>query len=282
MCVIEQKKKKKIALASMPTKNKYIMDDPREAGRLASKINTTDWINQHFGKISGAGNTILEVGCGPGTLLNAIKKHSPKCNVVGIDISFERLNYNKASDFIHVVQSDSLTLPFPEQTFDSIYTRFLLEYLADSDKTVSEIYRVCKPGGIIMLQDLDAQLVTNWPIANKLASTIDKIIGALAKTGFDPFIGRKLFSMARAIELENITVTVEPYHLITGSISSEDRLNWKMKLDIAIPVIAKVLGNEKNAELFVRQYLEYLDDPDTFSYSNLITVVGTKPLVNRK
>lgn len=264
----------------MPDKNKYIMDDPREAERLDSKINTTEWIDQHFNKISDAGNKILEVGCGPGALLDAIKRHSPDCNVVGIDISMQRMAYDQTRDSIHFVQANSPELPFPDDTFDSIYTRFLLEYLVDRDQAVSEIHRVCKPGGKIMLQDLDAQLVTNWPITDNLSSTIDKIIDSLADSGFDPFVGRKLYSMARVVGLEDIKVSVETYHLIAGSIETKQRNNWKMKIDIALPYIANALGGKNNAEVFVSQFLEYLDDPNTFSYSNLVTVVGTKPLVD--
>lgn len=257
---------------------KYIMDDPREAERLESKVNATDWLEQHYKKISGTGSSTLEVGCGPGTLLRAIKNHAPSQNVVGIDLSYDRLSHEPSRKSVHLVQADSPTLPFSGNSFDSVYTRFLLEYLPNCEQVVHEIFRVCKPGGKIMLQDLDAQLVTNWPIADDLVITIDTILIALAKTGFDPLVGRKLYAMARTAGLENIEVSVEAYHLIAGTIEPAQRIQWKLKIDIARPLIADALGGEKKAGLFIDRFLRYLDDPETFSYSNLITVVGTKPI----
>jgi SAM-dependent methyltransferase len=256
---------------------KYIMDDPREAGRLEGKVNAADWVDKYFERISNAGNTTLEVGCGPGALLSSVKSHYSDQTVFGVDISHERLNHTRAQDSIHFVQASSRSLPFPNSSFDSVYTRFLLEYLPDREQAVKEMFRVCKAGGEILLQDLDGQLVTNWPVEGDLAIKMDKIIDALTITGFDPFVGRKLFSMARASGLVNIITTVEPYHLIAGKADTEPRRQWELKLDIARPIITKALGNQQEADLFIRQYLEYLDDPNTFTYSNIVTVVGEKP-----
>lgn len=253
------------------------MDDPRESDRLEGKVSAADWIDKYFERINDAGKITLEVGCGPGTLLDGIKAQYPDQTVFGVDISLERLSYSHAKDSIHFVQANGLTLPFPKETFDSIYTRFLLEYLSEREQAVKEMYRVCKPGGKILLQDLDGQLVTNWPIDDGLAVKIDKIIEVLSNTGFDPFVGRKIFSMARACGLENIIVSVEPYHLIAGAIEIEQRNLWEIKLDIARPLIASALGNRQEADHFIDQYLDYFDNPDTFTYSNLVTVVGLKP-----
>lgn len=264
----------------MPENNNYIMDDPREAGRLEGKVNSADWVNKYFERISDAGNITLEVGCGPGALLDGIKAQHPDQTVVGVDISHERLRYSHTRKSINFVQASGLSLPFPVSSFDSIYTRFLLEYLSEREQAVKEIYRVCKPGGKILLQDLDGQLVTNWPIVDSMTSRIEKIAEVLTSTGFDPFIGRKLFSLAITSGLENIKVSVESYHLIAGTATAEQRNQWKLKLNIARPFIVKALGNQREADIFTNQYLEYLDDPNTFTYSNLVTVVGTKPLIN--
>lgn len=261
----------------MPDNYKYIMDDPREAGRLEDKVNGADWVDKYFHRISNAGNTTLEVGCGPGALLSSVKSHYPDQTVFGVDLSHERLNHSRTRESINFVQASSMSLPFPDSSFNSVYTRFLLEYLPGREQAVKEIYRVCKQGGEILLQDLDGQLVTNWPVDESLAPKMDRIIDALADTGFDPFVGRKLFSMARASGLVNIKTTVEPYHLIAGKAETEPRRQWELKLDIARPIIAKALGSQREADVFTGQYLEFLDDPNTFTYSNIVTLVGTKP-----
>jgi len=266
----------------MPDENKYLMDDPREAGRLAGKVNTANWFDKYFVKIGGTGQATLEVGCGPGVLLGEIKKRYPKQNVTGVDISFDRVRSRYKGEEIALVQANGLSLPFSNANFDSVYTRFLLEYLPDPEKAVGEMARVCKPGGKVMLQDLDAQLVTNWPINKNLESSITHVIDVLASTGFDPFVGRKLYSIARSCGLENIDVAIEPYHLIVGAVGKEQRRQWELKLDIARPIIEKALGSRQKAVSFIDQYLLFLDDPDTFTYSNLVTVIANKPLLDNK
>jgi hypothetical protein len=97
----------------------------------------------------------------------------------------------------------------------------------------------------------------------------------LAPTGFDPFVGRKLFQLARGADLERLTVEVEPYHLIAGESSPGDVVRWRSKLDIARPIIAQALGEQTASEAIAR-FIDYLRRPDTLSYSIMFTVRGTK------
>ena len=57
--------------------------------------------------------------------------------------------------------------------------------------------RVCKPGGTVLLQDLDGQLLWHYPEDAEVQQTAEKVVAALAATGFDPFVGRKLFWLAK-------------------------------------------------------------------------------------
>jgi ubiquinone/menaquinone biosynthesis C-methylase UbiE len=154
----------------------------------------------------------------------------------------------------------------------------LLEYLADKKRAVAEMTRVCQPGGLVLLQDLDGQLLWHYPEDPELQLTLQKTVTALANTGFDPFVGRKLFGLAQMAGLTNINVQVECYHLIAGQIDSQVASQWELKLEIALPQIAQILGGEVKAREHCRRFLNYLRRPDTLTYSNVFTVVGEKPL----
>jgi hypothetical protein len=104
-------------------------------------------------------------------------------------------------------------------------------------------------------------------------------VAGLAGTGFDPFVGRKLFSLAHKAGLKNIEVQVECYHLIAGEIDLNILKQWELKLQIAVPQIARILGDEQAARVQVQRFLEYLRRPDTLTYSNVFTVSGVKPPV---
>jgi SAM-dependent methyltransferase len=154
----------------------------------------------------------------------------------------------------------------------------LFEYLKDKQGAAAELVRVCRPGGKVMLQDLDGQLVWNYPEDATLQEAIQKVVGGLAKTGFDPLVGRKLYSFAHKAGLKNIDVKVECYHLIAGEIDPEILRQWELKLEIAIPQIARVLGDERQAREQAQRFLEFFRRPDTLTYSNVFTVTGEKLL----
>src|SRR5256885_12690139 len=170
-------------------------------------------------------------------------------------------------------------MEFQSNSFDLVYCRMLLQYLREKEQAVAELVRVCKPGGTVLLQDLDGQLLWNYPEDAGLQHSLEQVLGALAKTGFDPFVGRKLFRLAQRAGLENLKVQVECYHLIAGEPSPEILEQWKLKLDIALPQITQVLGSERKAREQVDRFIEYLSRPDTLTYSNVFTVTGEKPLL---
>jgi hypothetical protein len=105
---------------------------------------------------------------------------------------------------------------------------------------------------------------------------VEKVVRALSSTGFDPFVGRKLFSLAHGAGLKNIDVQVECYHLIAGQIEPAILEQWELKLEIAGPQLARLLGSEREAREQSRRFLEYLCRPDTLTYSTVFTVSGEK------
>lgn len=50
-----------------------------------------------------------------------------------------------------VRQGDVTAIPFPDQTFDAVMCIEVLEYVATPEKAIAEIYRVLKPGGMLVL-----------------------------------------------------------------------------------------------------------------------------------
>jgi ubiquinone/menaquinone biosynthesis C-methylase UbiE len=258
----------------------YIMEDPREAMRLELKVDPRAWVQKYLASRIRAGADVLSVGCGPGVILRELCALDASIRATGLDISDERVKEakqrNRENGQANFVRGDAQAMDFASNSFDLVDSRMLLEYLKEKERAVREMTRVCKRGGTVLLQDLDGQLLWHYPEDPAVQSTVEKVVRALGVTGFDPFVGRKLFSLAHRAGLKNIDVQVECYHLIAGEIEPAILRQWELKLEIAAPQLALLLGSEREAREQSRRFLEYLRRSDTLTYSTVFTVTGKK------
>ena len=139
---------------------------------------------------------------------------------------------------------------------------------------MNELARVCRPGGTVLIQDLDGQLVNHYPPDPLLEQSLTQALAVLARTGFDPHVGRKLYHLVQQAFLTAIRVQTETYHLIAGSITAAERKLWAAKLEIAAQAAAR--EGLEDAQTTAERLLDYLDRPETITFSHLFTVTGTK------
>lgn len=106
------------------------------------------------------GHRVLDVGCGTATLTVEIKRSQPKTEVVGLDGDPEVLR--RAADkiaaagvIVSLAQGLSDQLPYPDASFDRVFTSLLLHHLTTDTKirTLAEIRRVLRPGGQVHVAD---------------------------------------------------------------------------------------------------------------------------------
>jgi SAM-dependent methyltransferase len=264
----------------MTNTSNYIMDHPREAQRLLDKVDPDAWIAKFIEPHLAGVRNFLSVGCGPGVFLRELAGSHPQMGVAGVDLSASRIR--DAEQRLNGLPNaracvgEATHLPFDDNSFDMVFSRFLVEYLPDKMAAVREMARVCRPGGMVMLQDLDGQLVWHFPEDPAIQQATEQVVNFLANTGFDPFVGRKLFSFCLGAKLEEVRVQVDPYHLYAGTINEEEFANWQSKLDIARPQIKTALGSDEAAQKFSERFLEYLRNPTTLTYSCLFTVTAIK------
>jgi ubiquinone/menaquinone biosynthesis C-methylase UbiE len=256
----------------------YLMEHPKEAQRLADKVDADAWVATHFAQHIRPGARILDVGCGPAVIAAAVADSAPKAEIVALDASPTRIAVAEQVRESHpnatAILGRAERLPFQDNSFDFVYSRFLLEYLPDKQRAVNEFARVCRPGGIVLLQDLDGQLVNHSPPDPLLEQSLAQALVVLARTGFDPNVGRKLRYLVQQASLTPVRVQTETYHLIAGSITARERKLWAVKLEIAAQAATRE-GLEE-AQATAERFPNYLDRPDTITFSHLFTVTGTK------
>lgn len=105
-------------------------------------------------------STILDAGCG--TCAHSIRLANRGCFVVGADFSEEVLKMaevniesRKLQGMIKLQRENILSLSFENETFDYILCWGVLMHIADLEKAISEVIRVLKPGGIIVIGEVN-------------------------------------------------------------------------------------------------------------------------------
>lgn len=91
---------------------------------------------------------ILEIGCGAGDFLNEFAKAGMKAH--GIDRESSAIEFSNNLD-IKVCDISKDKLPYPDNYFDLIYHKSLIEHLYDPANLMKESYRTLKPNGKIII-----------------------------------------------------------------------------------------------------------------------------------
>lgn len=109
------------------------------------------------------GQSVLDVGCGTGTLTLLIKQTEPDVLVYGLDIDSQALSIaqekiGKTGEIITLQQGSATCLPYPDESFDRVFASLLLHHLTRQDKQqmLREALRVLKPGGELHVADFGA------------------------------------------------------------------------------------------------------------------------------
>ncbi|MFI0738740.1 methyltransferase domain-containing protein [Streptomyces sp. NPDC021100] len=257
----------------------YLMEDQREASRLVDKVDPDAWVHTYLGPVlpNDPGVRVLDVGAGPGHIAAAVLRARQTAQVVAFDGNPGRLAAGGPDGAGLLRRSgDARALPFDDGSFDVVYSRLMLQYVAERDVAVAEIARVTRPGGTVVLFDLDGQLIWHDPLGPEMRTLLDRVTAALGAAGFDPHTGRRLYGLARRAGLTDLDVRVDPYHLIAGRIDPVQRAQWELKLDIARPLISRALGSPEAGNEAVTAFMAYLDSEETLTYSVAFTVTGRR------
>lgn len=151
-----------------------------------------------------AHESILDIATGTGDFAIELAKLSP-AKITGIDIAEKMLEIGREkvrqkglSNKIELMEADSENLPFPDNKYDLATSAFGVRNFENLNKGLSEIYRVLKPGGRILI--LEASEPSNIPFKKLYKAYMSKICPAIGGA----------FSENRAYDYLNRSVAAFP------------------------------------------------------------------------
>lgn len=144
------------------------------------------------------GIAVLDCGCGPGTITCDIARAVSPGQVTGLDASPEQLRIAQrqaaALGLTNVAfrEGNVYGLPFPDGTFDAVFSHALLEHLSDPQRAAKEFFRVLKPGGMVGVCTPDWGAFIVSPVTAEVTAAFEAYKALQDRNGGDVKTGRRL------------------------------------------------------------------------------------------
>lgn len=174
--------------------------------------------------------SVLDVGSGAGHTALAFAPFVRDC--LGVDVTAEMVQIataaakQQALSNVHFLQGDAENLPFPDGMFDVVACRFAAHHFWDVERSMAEVARVLKAGGVFLLVDHYAP--EEWDL-DHFVNELDRIR--------DPS------------HVREYTLTQWQSYFTSNQLSFEQRALWDLRIDFASWVKRAKTPAERREEL---------------------------------
>jgi len=141
----------------------------RHAKEFPTTVHATDGRTEAILRLVKNGDKVLEVGCGKGRFLAAVKAAFPSAECIGVDPSLPLQDCLPPG--IQGLRGALEAIPWPDSSFDLVFSVEAIEHSLNHERAVEEMVRVTKPGGWVIIIDkqqahwgrLDCPSWEQWP-----------------------------------------------------------------------------------------------------------------------
>ena len=153
-----------------------------------------NYINERFFDTSNNKKSkILDIGCCKGTALHSFNT-SGNFELFGIDIRNENINGIEFKS----CNLEKDKIPYPDNFFDFVYSKSVLEHVVNTDNFLSEAYRTLKPGGrvVFLTPDWGSQYKYFWDDYTHVKPFTRKSLrDALLISGYDDVVCEHFYQL---------------------------------------------------------------------------------------
>jgi SAM-dependent methyltransferase len=214
---------------------------------------------------------LLDVGCGPGTITRDLAARVAPGRVVGIDASESVIaeaastSGGSAAPPVTFEVGDVFALRFDDATFDVVHAHQVLQHLGDPTAALTEMRRVCRPGGLVAVRDADYPTFRFFPDQPEIARAIEAY-GALTRVnGANWDGGRRLLHWAQSVGFAAIAPSASVWCFATP-----DERQWWGDLwaerfthsSLAEQLVGHGIASEGDLAVFARAWHQWAASPD--------------------
>ena len=164
-----------------------------------------------------AGQRVLDVGAGPGTITADLADLVAPGRVTGIDASPEIVAKaaayaaERGATNLTFAVGDAYALPEADDSVDVVHAHQVLQHLARPVDALREFRRVVRPGGVVAARDVDYEGVIWYPLVPALDEWRDLYLRVHRAVSGEPAAGRRLKAWAREAGFTEVTSSVSTW-----------------------------------------------------------------------
>ncbi len=224
----------------------------------------------------------LEIGCGGGDVaFDMARMTGPLGRVVATDIDETKLDLGRREaaglqlNSVEFRVGDITESTFAAE-FDLVHARFVLTHLADPAKALGNMRGALRPGGVVVVEDIDFRGHFSYPESAALARYVELYSEVVRQKGADPNIGPRVPSLLTDAGFKNVQMrVVQP-----AGMADEVKLMTPITMrSIGPAVIAGGLASEAEVAGLVAELFEFAHTPGTIgSFPRVVQAWGYQPV----
>lgn len=178
-----------------------------------------------------ASTTVLDVGCGPGTLTADLAARVAPGRVLGVDMSADAVDEARAQarerglDNLDVVAGDFRDLDIRDRGFDVVHAHQVLQHLREPVGALRDMARLARSGGLVAARDADYAAMVWAPDDEGLDRWREIYLAVTRRNGAEPNAGRRLLGWASEAGLGGLSYTSS-----TWTFATSDERSWWAEL----------------------------------------------------
>ena len=187
-----------------------------------------------------AGWRVADIGCGIGLVTLWIAEQVGRNGwVSAVDVSFEQLRVAKSNaevvglKNISFHQASAYETGLAADSFDLVYSRFLMCHLKHPVDALKEMGALLKKGGVLVCEDCDDSSIVTDPPTRAYTRLVEISRAVDAKRGLDSEIGLKLHRLFREAGFRSPNILLKQIATLRGPAKQF----WEMTLREATPAI---------------------------------------------